>query len=70
MLCGMINDDFLPALEQLRQPQLRLRFTLDFLLNDFENNQNERSEDNQDEKEMCIKLLEKVFLESDNNQER
>lgn len=67
MLCGMVND-FSPALEELRQPQLRLRSTLDFLLNDFENNQ--KSEDHQDEKEMCIKLLEKVFPDSDTNQER
>lgn len=73
MICGMVNDNFLPALEELRQPQLRFRFILDSLLNYFEkeeNNQNERSEDNQDEKEICIKLLEKIFPESDINQER
>ncbi|XP_014488095.1 PREDICTED: hsp70-binding protein 1-like [Dinoponera quadriceps] len=70
MLCSMVSDNFLPALEELRRPQLRSKFIFDMLLSDFENNQNERFEDNRDEKEMCIRLLEKISSEFDTNQER
>ncbi|XP_011142480.1 hsp70-binding protein 1 isoform X2 [Harpegnathos saltator] len=70
MLYSMVNDNFLPALEELRRPQLRLKYILDSLLDNFENNQNEESENNQDEKEICIELLKKIFPESDISQER
>lgn len=59
----MVNDNFLPALKECRRPQLCLRATLEQLLTEL-------SEENQDEIDMCSELLDKVFFEPDTNQER
>lgn len=63
VLSGMVNDNFLPALKECRRPQLCLRSTLEQLLTEL------KSEENQDEIDMCSELLDKVFFEPD-TQER
>jgi len=64
VLSGMVNDNFLPALQECRRSQLCLRSTLEQLLTDL------KPVENQDEIDMCTELLDKVFSEPDMNQER
>ncbi|XP_011643484.1 hsp70-binding protein 1 [Pogonomyrmex barbatus] len=64
VLSGMVNDNFLPALQECRRSQLCLRSTLEQLLTEL------KPMENQDEIDMCSDLLDKVFSEPDMNQER
>lgn len=60
----MVNDNFLPALQECRRSQLCLKSILRQLMTEL------NPEENQDEIDICTELLDKLFSESDTAQER
>ena len=70
VLSNIINNGskpyecFLPALKECRRSQLGLKSILEHLMTEL------KAEESQNEIEMCSELLDKVFYESDTNQER
>ncbi|XP_076278293.1 hsp70-binding protein 1 [Lasioglossum baleicum] len=64
ILDALTNNNFLPALNECRRPELRLQSTLERYIKDLQ------QEENVDQLDICYRLLNKVFPESDTSQER
>lgn len=61
MLCAMTNDNFLPALEECREPRHCLRAVLEQVSCKL------KEEESRDEIDMCSELLDKIFFTADTN---
>lgn len=62
MLCAITSDNFSPALEECRLSRHCLKAILEEILNELK-----QSGENQDEIDLCLELLEKVFSVADTN---